>query len=84
MKATLLKKLRARGRRKITILSISTQGDLVVGMTIGYDDDAYSGIWSFGNSENDVLQKAGNIYLKENIDYIRKRYKKYSKLNQTT
>ena len=46
--------------------------------SIGYNEDAYSGLFNFGNTEEQVLKKAEDVYLNNNIDLIRKRYKKYS------
>ena len=78
MKTKLLKKLRRIGKNKITIYSVTTTGNIVTGMSIGYNEDAYSGLFNFGNTEEQVLKKAEDVYLNNNIDLIRKRYKKYS------
>ena len=78
MKIKLLKKLRSRGRNQITIYSVTTTGNTVTGMSIGYNEDAYSSLFNFDNTEEQVLKKAEKIYLNNNIDLIRKRYKRYS------
>jgi len=76
MKTKLLKKLRAQGRKQITIHSVTKTNGTVTGMSIGYDDDKYSGLFSFGDTEEQVLVKAESIYLRDNIDSIRHRYRK--------
>lgn len=78
MKTKLLRKLRQQGRNQITIHSVTTTNGVVNGMSIGYSDDKYSELFWYGNTKEEVLKKAENIYLHDNIDAIRKRYKKYS------
>ena len=74
MKAKLLKKLRKRGRKQITIYSITKEnrgfGDVVVGMSIGYNDDKYSGL---GNcmSEKEALKEAERIYIEEYLKKVK-------------
>jgi hypothetical protein len=69
MKVKLLKKLRRRGRNQINIRSVTTETrgltdkPRVTGMSIGYNDDNYSGLWSSGLTEEDVLKKAERIYI---------------------
>lgn len=63
MKVKLLKKLRKRGRKEITINSVTKTDNVVTGMSIGFDEDEYSGLFSFGDTEEDVLKKAEKIYL---------------------
>lgn len=67
MKVKLLKKLRARGRDKVHIHSVTKQGGTTVGMSISYDDDIYSGLFNFGDTEEDVLKKAEIIYMEKYI-----------------
>jgi hypothetical protein len=69
MKAKLLKKLRRRGRQQITVYSITTEGGTVTGMSIGYNEQEYSGLFEFGDTEEDVLKKAERIYIE---DYLQK------------
>lgn len=76
MKVKLLKKLRRVGRNKININSVTTENDIVVGMSIGFDEDEYSGLFNLGDTEEMVRENASRIYIKSNIDYIRRRYKK--------
>ena len=79
MKTKLLKKLRATGRSMITINSVTTSGGTVIGMKYGYNYNEYSGMFNYGDTEKDMKNKAERIYIKTNIDQIRKRYNKYSK-----
>ena len=67
MKTKLLKKLRRKGRSQINIYSVTTEGGSVVGIKYGYDDDAYSGIFDFGLTEEEVLRKAERIYIEKYI-----------------
>lgn len=83
MKTKLLKKLRAQGRCQITIYSVTTtttwRGEFITGMSYGYSDDAYRGLFSLGDTEEDVRDKAMRIYMRQNIEYFREKYKKYSR-----
>lgn len=83
MKAKLLKKLRVTGREQITIYSvtksISLRGEYITGMSYGYSDSDYKGLFDFGDSENDVRDKAMRIYFRKNMDSIRHKYRKYSR-----
>ena len=76
MKVKLLKQLRKIGESKIDVYSIRTTNGTVTGMKIGYSEDEYKGIFSFGDTEADVKQKAFKIYLQTNIEAIRKKYGK--------
>lgn len=78
MKVKLLKKIRQRGRDMVKIYSVTKTGGTVTGMHYGYNDEEYSGLFEFGDTENDVKNKACGIYLKNNIDAIRKKYSRYS------
>jgi len=78
MKTKLLKKLRKKGRNEITIYSVTTTNGTVTGMKIGYNDDIYSGLFFYGDTKEDVYCRAERIYLRDNIESIRKRYKRYS------
>ena len=83
MKVKLLKILRKIGRNKIIIYSLTTTNGTVTGMKIGYDEDEYRGLFSFGDTEQDVKEKACKIYLQTNIEAIRKKYVKHSKKFKT-
>ena len=84
MKVKLLKQLRQIGRSKVNIYSVTTTNGTVTGMTIGYDDDEYRGLFSLGDTESVIKEKACQIYLQTNIESIRKKYVKYSKKFKTS
>lgn len=83
MKTKLLKKLRTIGRNQINIYSVTRtltfRGECITGMSYGYNNDAYKGLFNFGDSEQVVRDKAMNIYFRENMEYIRNKYRKYSR-----
>ena len=83
MKTKLLKKLRNIGRNQITIYSVTTtsnwRGEFITGMRYGYNNDAYSNLFSLGDTEEGVRDKAMKIYFRENMDIIREKYKRYSR-----
>ena len=79
MKTRLLIKLRERGRNAINIYSVTKSYDTITGMTIGYDYNEYSGIFQYGMTEQEVRDRACKIWFKLNINYIRKRYEKYTR-----
>lgn len=83
MKTKLLKMLRAQGRCQISIHSVTTttswRGEFVTGMSYGYSNDAYRGLFSLGDTEEEVRDKAMRIYMRQNIEYFREKYKKYSR-----
>ena len=78
MKVKLLKKLRQIGRNQVTINSVTTTNGIVTGMRYSYNFNKYSGLFNYGNTEKEVKEKACKIYLETNIDYLRKKYAKYS------
>jgi len=51
MNAKLLKRLRLRGRNQITINSITRTNGTITGMSIGLNEDAYRGLFDFGDTE---------------------------------
>lgn len=83
MKVKLLKKLRQVGRNKIDVYSITKStsycGTCITGMRYGYTGDEYRGLFSYGDTEDDVRNKASKIYLLTNINEIRKKYYRYSR-----
>ena len=79
MKVKLLKRIRAIGRNQVTLCSITTSLGYVTEMSYGYNDDDYSGLFNFNNTFEEVQEKALNIYIDKNIDYYRKKYKKYTR-----
>lgn len=48
-------------------------------MSYGYSNDAYSNLFTLGDTEEDVRDKAMRIYMRQNIEYFREKYKKYSR-----
>ena len=79
MKARLLKKLRSEGRSMVNVYSVTQTDGVVTGMKYGYNESIYSKLFNFGDTELDLKNKAARIYITSNIDYIRKKYSKYSK-----
>ena len=79
MKTKLLKRLRATGRCMINIHSVTTCSGTVTGMKYGYDHNEYAKMFNYGDTEKDMKDKAERIYIKTNIEQIRKRYAKYSR-----
>ena len=83
MKVKLLKKLRDIGRSQVNIYSVTRtttwRGECITGMSYGYSDSVYKGLFDFGDSENDVRDKAMRIYFRKNMDSIRHKYRKYSR-----
>lgn len=83
MKVKLLKKLRDIGRNRISIHSVTRtttwRGEYVSGMSIGYSLPQYAHIWDFGMTEEDVHNKAMRIFLRTEMDWVREKYKKYTR-----
>jgi len=79
MKAKLLRRLRRYAREEVTIYSITKSEGIVTGMHYGYNSAPYRDLFQLGDTEEDVMRKAFYIYIKENIQMLRKRYKKYSR-----
>lgn len=79
MKARLLKKIRLRGRSIIYIYSVSKTNGTVTGMGYSFTGDEYLDLFSYGDTEDEVREKAMEIYLSTNMDSIRKKYRKYSR-----
>jgi len=75
-----LRKLRKQGRNQINIYSVTTETSYgsksVIGMRIGYSDDDYANVFSYGDTKEDVYKKAERIYIKKNLDRLRKKYRK--------
>ena len=86
MKTNLLKRIRYTGRNIIDISSVTTtssySGKSITGMSYSYTGGEYKGLFSYGNTEEEVREKACNIWLSLNIERIRKRYKKYTRKYQ--
>lgn len=75
MKVKLLIKLRNIGRGMINIISVTKENGLTTGMSYGYDYDEYKGLFDIGDTKECVKEKAARIYIKNNINEIRKKYK---------
>jgi hypothetical protein len=80
MKAKLLKLLRNRGRDAITIYSVTKTNGTISGMSIGFNDDIYKGLFEYGLDEVGHKEKAGRAYIKANFYNVRQRYRKYSRV----
>lgn len=58
MKVKLLKKIRRQAYRELTISSITRDGQgTITGMSYRYDDPIYRNVFSFGNTEQEVMTK---------------------------
>lgn len=79
MKAKLLKRLRREAESQITVYSVTKSDGIVTGMRYGMNDEAYSGLFSWGNTKEDVIKKAVKIFFEINMPAIRQKYKKYSR-----
>lgn len=71
MKVKLLKKLRKRGRNQVHIHSVTKTDGVTTGMSIGYDDHKYSGLFCFGDTEEEVKKKAEQLYITEYLEIER-------------
>jgi hypothetical protein len=69
MKTKLLKHLRRIGRNKVTIYSVTRTNGSITGMSIGFDESCYRGLFKCGDDENSVRQKAARIYIKNYLKH---------------
>ena len=76
MKTKLLKKLRREGWNKITVYSITTTRGLVTGMSYGISGEEYRNIFSLGDTEEDVHEKAMKIYMQKEIERLKQKRKR--------
>ena len=75
MKVKLLRKIRREANNKITIYSITRKGSgTIIGMKYGFSSNAYSGLFDFGDTEQDVMRKVTHIYWNRVKYYYRKKY----------
>ena len=72
MKCKLLKKLRCRGRNQITIHSVTRTDNCITGMSYGFDEDEYRGLFELGDTKEEVQNKAARIYIKDYLKAKRK------------
>ncbi|MEO9145091.1 MAG: hypothetical protein ABI237_05990 [Ginsengibacter sp.] len=75
MKVKLLRRIKRCGANQINIRSITKEGGDIVGMSYGFTDDCYHGLFDFGDTKNDVIRKAQHIYWEQVKDYYRKKLK---------
>ena len=74
MRCKLLKKLRRKGRSKVTIHSVTRTKGCITGIGIGYYEDEYSSLFDFGDTEEDVKKKAERIYIEAYLKNNRNRH----------
>lgn len=84
MKNKLFKILRRKGRDMVRINGITItsnwRGSVVTGMSYSYKSDEYADLFSYGDTEDDVRDKAARIYMEKEVQRLRqKRSKKYGK-----
>lgn len=79
MKTKLLRKLRNEGRNMINVYSITTTIGVVTGMSYGYSSPDYRGLFSFGDTEEDVREKAMRIYMEKEVKRRREKRRKRRK-----
>ena len=78
MKVKLLRKIRREANGKVTIYSITREDDIIVGMKYGFNNNAYSGLFNFGDTEHDVMRKVAHIYWSRVRNYYYKKLKNKS------
>lgn len=79
MKARLLKKIRKEARNKINIYGVHKSDGKITGMTIGYSDEDYSEIFTYGDTIDNVNIRAAQIYYTNNRKWIMTEFFKYSR-----
>lgn len=79
MKTKLLKKLRNEGRDQVDVHSITTENGIITGMCYTHPGEGYRDLFSMGTTEEELKEKACNVWLSKNIQSIRKKYKKYTR-----
>lgn len=76
MKTKLLRRLRREGWNKITVYKVTMQRGVVVGMTYGYAGEEYRGIFSLGDTEEDVHYNAMMIYMRKEVERLKNKRRK--------
>lgn len=76
MKTKLLRRLRREGWNKITVYKVTMQRGVVVGMIYGYTGEEYRGLFSFGDTEEDVHYKAMMIYMRKEVERLKNKRRK--------
>lgn len=79
MRTKLLKKLRREGWNIINVYSITMRGGIVTGMSYGYSSPDYGELFSFGDTEEDVREKAMRIYMEKEVKRRREKRRKRRK-----
>ena len=82
MKTRLLRRFIRKASHEISITSITSRGCINTGMSYNYSDNRYSGIFSFGDSEDDVMRKVRQRYWDKIRDRYYKKYGKYRRCKQ--
>ena len=78
MKTKLLRKLREKGRNQITVYSITKTNGYPTGMSYGSPAvEGYYELFSSGDTEDDVKEKAFKVWFNQNKERIREKYRKY-------
>lgn len=79
MKTKLLRKLRNEGRNMINVYSITTTRGVVTGMSYGYSSPDYRNLFSLGDTEEEVREKAMRIYMEKEVKRRREKRRKRRK-----
>lgn len=79
MRTKLLKKLRREGWNIINVYSITMKGGMVTGMSYGYSSPDYRNLFSLGDTEEEVREKAMRIYMEKEVKRRREKRKKRRK-----
>lgn len=77
MKTKLLKRLRSIGRDQVTIYSITKTNGYITGMEYGHSGEGYRDLFCGGDTEEVVKEKACRVWLSQNIEILRHKYRKY-------
>ena len=74
MKTKLLKKLRREGRNQIHIYRIRrNEFGTITGMGYGYNSEEYGGLFSYGDTPDEVRDKAMRIYITKRIAELKEK-----------
>lgn len=79
MKTKLLKKLRNEGRDQVDVYSITREDGIITGMSYAHPGEGYRDLFSMGTTEKQLKEKACKVWFSQNIEWIRKHYKKYTR-----
>lgn len=77
MKTKLFKRLRREGRNMVHIYSVTItsnwRGSVVTGMSYSYKSDEYAHLFNFGDTEDDVRDKAARIFMEKEVLRLRQK-----------